>query len=56
MHLVPLFGSFMAFVFLGESLRPYHLAGVALIGTGIALAQVTARPRKRRLAPEPMTT
>jgi drug/metabolite transporter (DMT)-like permease len=40
MHLVPLFGSVMAFLFLGESLHIYHLAGAILIGSGIVLAQV----------------
>ncbi|MDJ0388351.1 DMT family transporter [Roseomonas sp. E05] len=37
-HLMPLFGSILAVVFLGESLQGFHLAGLALIGGGIALA------------------
>jgi len=37
-HLMPIFGSIMAVLFLGEAFRPYHLAGVVLIGGGIALA------------------
>lgn len=37
-HLMPVFGSLMAVVFLGESFRWYHGAGVMLIATGIYLA------------------
>jgi drug/metabolite transporter (DMT)-like permease len=40
MHLVPLFGSIMAVLFLGESLHFYHLAGAVLIGSGILVAQL----------------
>ena len=39
MHLIPLFGSIMAVLFLGETLHFYHLAGAVLIGAGILLAQ-----------------
>jgi drug/metabolite transporter (DMT)-like permease len=45
MHLIPIFGSLMAVLFLGESFHLYHLAGVMLIGTGIALAQWKAPAR-----------
>ena len=38
MHLMPLFGSVLAVLFLGEHFRPYHAAGIALIGTGILVA------------------
>lgn len=38
MHLVPLFTALLALVFLGEEPRPYHVAGVALILSGIWLA------------------
>jgi len=38
LHLVPLFGSVMAVLFLGEEPRLYHLLGIALILTGVALA------------------
>jgi drug/metabolite transporter (DMT)-like permease len=41
-HLMPLFGSIMAILFLGESFRIYHAIGIALILGGIALA---VRPR-----------
>lgn len=36
-HLMPLFGSFLAYVFLGERLEWYHLGGIVLIGGGIYL-------------------
>jgi len=38
MHLMPLFGSLLAVVFLGESFRAYHAVGIGLIGAGILLA------------------
>ena len=43
-HLMPIFGSVMAVLFLGESFHLYHLIGVVLIGAGILLAQWKARP------------
>ena len=36
-HLMPAFGSLLAWLFLGERLMPFHLAGIALILAGIAL-------------------
>jgi drug/metabolite transporter (DMT)-like permease len=36
-HLMPVFGVLLAWLFLGERLAPFHLAGVVLILTGIAL-------------------
>ncbi|WP_263833647.1 DMT family transporter [Sulfurospirillum oryzae] len=36
-HLMPLFGSFLAYIFLGERLEWYHLGGIVLIGGGIYL-------------------
>jgi drug/metabolite transporter (DMT)-like permease len=39
-HLMPLFGSVLAVLFLGEAFRPYHAAGIALIGAGIVLASI----------------
>jgi drug/metabolite transporter (DMT)-like permease len=39
-HLMPVFGSILAVLFLGETLYLYHAAGIALIGAGIALASV----------------
>jgi len=42
-HLMPAFGSLLAWLFLGEHIRAFHLVGIALILTGIWL---TARGRK----------
>jgi drug/metabolite transporter (DMT)-like permease len=38
-NLVPIFGAFMAVVFLGEPLAAYHIVALALVIGGIALAQ-----------------
>jgi drug/metabolite transporter (DMT)-like permease len=35
-HLLPIFGSILAVIVLGERLAPYHLAGFGLIAAGIA--------------------
>lgn len=37
-HLMPLFGSFLAFIFLDERLELYHLLGICFIGVGIYLS------------------
>jgi len=37
-HLMPVFGSIMAIVFLGEQLIWHHLVGIALIAAGIVMA------------------
>ena len=37
-HLIPVFGSIMAIVFLGETLRLFHLAGYALVLFGVFIA------------------
>jgi drug/metabolite transporter (DMT)-like permease len=37
-HLMPIFGSFLAFIFLGETLEFYHLLGISFIGFGIYLS------------------
>jgi len=51
-HLVPLFGTIMAIVFLGETLTVFHLAGAALIFGGIVLASRKSKERgKNRVAP-----
>jgi drug/metabolite transporter (DMT)-like permease len=47
-HLMPIAGSVMAVMFLGESLHVYHLVGAVLIGTGIVLAQLKSTVRGRR--------
>jgi drug/metabolite transporter (DMT)-like permease len=43
-HLMPLFGSVLAVVFLGEDFRLYHAVGIALIGAGIVLASIRPAP------------
>jgi drug/metabolite transporter (DMT)-like permease len=45
MHLMPVFGSLLAVLFLGESVRLYHAVGIALIAAGIVLAQWKRAPR-----------
>ena len=40
-HLMPVFGSLLAVLFLGEAFRLFHLAGIVLIAAGLGLA---ARP------------
>ena len=49
-HLMPLFGSILAVLFLGEDFRPYHAAGIALIGAGIVLASVKPAPLPQAVA------
>jgi drug/metabolite transporter (DMT)-like permease len=44
-HLVPVFGSLAAILFLGETLHLFHIAGIALIATGIWLATRVTSPR-----------
>ena len=48
MHLLPVFGSLLAWVFLGEHIEGFHLVGFALILGGITLTT-----RGRRAVPEP---
>jgi drug/metabolite transporter (DMT)-like permease len=43
-HLMPIFGSVMAVLYLGESLRLYHFVSFILIGAGILIAHLKARP------------
>lgn len=51
LHLMPVFGTLLSMLLLGERLAMYHLAGIGLIGAGILLAggkereQVRERPR-----------
>lgn len=53
MHLMPLFGSILAVLFLHEQFRLFHAAGIGSIALGIVLA--TYRPA-RRLTPHPKAT
>jgi len=45
MHLMPLFGSILAVLFLGERFHIYHACGISLIAAGILLASL--RPFRR---------
>ncbi|HEY8289310.1 MAG TPA: DMT family transporter, partial [Acetobacteraceae bacterium] len=49
MHLIPLFGSALAVLFLGESFHSYHAIGITLIGIGILLASFKAGTNSRLL-------
>ena len=46
-HLMPVFGTLLAWLFLGERLRAYHVVGIAFILTGI---YVTSRGAARAVA------
>jgi drug/metabolite transporter (DMT)-like permease len=46
MHLMPVFGALLAWMFLGERIQLFHLAGIALI-----LAGITLTTRGRRALP-----
>jgi drug/metabolite transporter (DMT)-like permease len=55
LHLMPLFGSILAVLFLHERLEVYHCVGIAMIAAGIALASLKTY-RRSRTAPRPTTT
>jgi drug/metabolite transporter (DMT)-like permease len=44
-HLMPVFGSVLAVLFLGERFYAYHAGGIALIAAGILLASIRAERR-----------
>src|SRR5207248_5105461 len=46
-HLMPVFGTILAWLFLGESLQAFHVIGIAFILTGI---YVTSRGAARAVA------
>ena len=48
-HLMPVFGSILAVLFLGETFYAYHAIGIALIAAGILLASIRAAPLPRPL-------
>ncbi len=50
-HLMPVFGSILAVLFLGEHFYAYHVAGIILIAGGIVLASV--KSERRTSAAEP---
>jgi drug/metabolite transporter (DMT)-like permease len=43
-HLMPVFSTLLAILFLGEVLRPFHFAGIALIGAGLYLTTSARTP------------
>jgi len=47
-HLMPVFGSVMAVLFLGETLGWHHLIGVLMVATGILLPLAGRRLRLTR--------
>ena len=48
LHLLPLFGTALAMIFLGESFQPYHAVGFAMILAGVILAtRATPSPNLR---------
>jgi drug/metabolite transporter (DMT)-like permease len=51
-HLMPVFGVVLAWIFLGERLALFHVAGIALILTGIGIMSWLGR----RPAPAPAGT
>jgi drug/metabolite transporter (DMT)-like permease len=54
MHLMPLFGTVLAAVFLRERLQPFHLVGITMIAAGILLASMKAgNDRKDGAAAQP---
>jgi drug/metabolite transporter (DMT)-like permease len=46
-HLMPVFGSVLAVLFLGETFYVYHAIGIAVIGVGILLASIKSAPAIR---------
>ena len=52
-HLVPVFGSAMAILLLGEQLRLFHLAGYALVLAGVVTASRRGSAKVRNLKAKP---
>jgi drug/metabolite transporter (DMT)-like permease len=44
LHVVPVFGSIMAIVFLGERPQAFHIIGFALVLTGVFVASRKPKP------------
>lgn len=44
LHLIPVFGTISAIIFLDEQLAPYHLVGAALVAAGLWLASLRRAP------------
>lgn len=52
MHLMPLFGSILAVLFLGEAFHVYHAVGIGLIAVGILLASLGTTAMRPVLYPK----
>ena len=52
MHLMPVFGALLAWIFLDERIEPFHVAGIALILAGIALTTRGGRRAVPEAGPE----
>src|SRR5690606_37934057 len=52
-NMVPIFGTSLSVVILGEILMSYHVIGLSLILGGIFLAEYMAPSRPRKLSPPP---
>jgi drug/metabolite transporter (DMT)-like permease len=50
LHLMPVFGAILSYLFLGESLHLYHLAGIGLIFSGIYLVSTAGTAGYRKLS------
>jgi drug/metabolite transporter (DMT)-like permease len=48
LYLLPVYGIVLAVVFLGETFRPYHAAGLVLVLGGIVLATAPSLPTFRK--------
>jgi len=48
-HLMPVFGSILAVLFLGETFYVYHAIGIAMIGAGILLASIKSHAVTRAM-------
>jgi drug/metabolite transporter (DMT)-like permease len=48
MHLMPVFGTVLAILLLGERVRAYHFAGIVLIAAGLLLASRSGRSARAR--------
>ena len=46
-HLLPVFGSVLSVLFLGETFYVYHAIGIAMIGAGVLLASIQTAPVPR---------
>jgi drug/metabolite transporter (DMT)-like permease len=47
--MMPLFGAFLSAALLGETLHPFHFAGMALILVGIAVGMISGAAKGRQL-------